>query len=219
MARELRNIMKKILIGFTAFGLMLLVLGAAATRNRYVGTFVGDGVGVTNSVATYVSTSPLTNKVSAANITAGTVASAFDGNAITNLGATGGPWVRTNDSRAITNLAGDLTLQASSTFLQMNATGSGTGYKYFDFYNGGSALSLRRKTDNGATVLDVPFTIAAGNFTFGIPVELPTNSLASWPVAPTIGGASCFVNSNGTVYLLTSLPATLTWAATNKIAP
>lgn len=173
--------------------------------------------------ATFVTTATLTNKVSAANITAGTTSSAFNGAAITNLSASsmaaGTPWVTTNDSRAITNLAGDLTLEATSTFLQMNATGGGAGYKYFDFYNGGNAFSLRRKADGGGSVLDIPFTIASGKFTFGLPVELPTNSLASWPSAPTIGGAACFVNSNGTVYLLTSLPETLTWAATNKLAP
>jgi hypothetical protein len=126
--------MKKLFIGFTACGLMLLVLGAAATRNRYVGTFVGDGTGVTNTVsvsgvatvAIYVTTATITNKVYGSN------------------------------------LVGVL---------------SGTG------------------------------------------ATLVTNTVAQWPATPDAGGAAYFANSNGTVYLLTSLPFTKTWAATNKLAP
>ncbi len=50
-------------------------------------------------------------------------------------------------------------------------------------------------------------------------VLLKTNTAASVPTGPVVGGNSFFWNSNGVVYLLTSLPSTATWAATNKIAP
>ena len=85
--------MKTFFKGAVAGVLALLVIGAAS-RATYKGVFVGDGTGLTNVTATasggsavYVTTSPLTNKVSAANITVGTVASVFNGAAITNLGA------------------------------------------------------------------------------------------------------------------------------------
>ena len=48
---------------------------------------------------------------------------------------------------------------------------------------------------------------------------LATNALSAWPTAPRTRGEAYFGNSNGVVYLLTSTPAALTWAATNKIAP
>lgn len=48
---------------------------------------------------------------------------------------------------------------------------------------------------------------------------LSTNALSTWPPAPQSRGGAAMVNSNGTVYILTSAPASLTWAATNKIAP
>jgi hypothetical protein len=39
------------------------------------------------------------------------------------------------------------------------------------------------------------------------------------PTAATIGGSAYLWNSNGTVYLLTSSPASTSWAATNKLGP
>ena len=45
------------------------------------------------------------------------------------------------------------------------------------------------------------------------------SSANGFPATPDIGGAAWMGNSNGVVYLLTSKPFTLTWAATNKIAP
>jgi len=46
-----------------------------------------------------------------------------------------------------------------------------------------------------------------------------TNAIASWPTTPASRGGCAILNSNGTVYILTSLPGQLTWAATNKLAP
>lgn len=65
--------MKRFIFGFTVCALALLVMGAAATRNRYVGVFVGDGAGVSNAVAgsgaaTYVTSATLTNKTYASNL-------------------------------------------------------------------------------------------------------------------------------------------------------
>lgn len=50
-------------------------------------------------------------------------------------------------------------------------------------------------------------------------VFLSTNDVSVWPTAAQLPGQAVFVNSNGTIYLLTSGPNTTTWAATNKIAP
>lgn len=48
---------------------------------------------------------------------------------------------------------------------------------------------------------------------------LPTNAIAAWPTAPASRGGAALINSNGTIYLLTSAPDGNTWAATNKLAP
>jgi hypothetical protein len=71
--------------------------------------------------------------------------------------------------------------------------------------------SILEVQNTGQTVL---FSVNAGAV-----VQLATNVPSLWPAAPKQGGGCAFVNSNGTVYLLTSLPDTLTWAATNKLAP
>ena len=50
-------------------------------------------------------------------------------------------------------------------------------------------------------------------------ILISTNPLSTWPTAPSHGG-QCFIgNSNGVIYLLTSLPGGTTWAATNKLGP
>lgn len=51
----------------------------------------------------------------------------------------------------------------------------------------------------------------------GTTLEITTNALSTWPIVPTEGGASCVVNSNGSIFILSSLPKTLTWARTNFI--
>lgn len=48
---------------------------------------------------------------------------------------------------------------------------------------------------------------------------LPTNAISAWPTVARVAGEAFFGNSNGTVYLLTSVPGSTAWAATNKIAP
>lgn len=98
---------------------------------------------------------------------------AFVGNgaSLTNLTATNGLWLTVNDARAVTNKAGDLTLEAASTFLQMSATGSGSGYQYYDFFNGGSQFIMRRKANGGASVLATIFTLTNDVWTFGVPVS------------------------------------------------
>lgn len=65
-----------------------------------------------------------------------------------------------------------------------------------------------------------------GNFLFaGAPVISSlgiggmTNPVASWPTIPQSPGAYDIQNSNGTVYLRTSLPNTQAWDATNKLGP
>jgi len=121
--------------------------------------------------ATYVTSATLTNKVGVSNLVLGTLPL--------------GMWVTTNDSRAITNLAGDFTLEAASTFLQMNATGGGAGYKYFDFYNGGSTFNLRRKADGGGSVLDSVFSVSSAGIAFGVPVNVNSLELPALDNIPT----------------------------------
>jgi hypothetical protein len=45
-----------------------------------------------------------------------------------------------------------------------------------------------------------------------------TNALSAWPKAPASPGGYAVVNSNATVYMLTSTPNGTAWALTNKIA-
>jgi hypothetical protein len=47
----------------------------------------------------------------------------------------------------------------------------------------------------------------------------PTNNPLTWPTAPRTHGEAFWGNSNGVIYLLTSVPGSLAWAATNKVAP
>lgn len=72
----------------------------------------------------------------------------------------------------------------------------------------------------GQTNLTTTFTGNGGPVTnLNISVSfMPTNALSTWPTAPQTRGGAAVVNSNATVYILTSTPAGLTWAATNKIA-
>ena len=82
--------------------------------------------------------------------------------------------VRTNAfmlaQTATTNSAGDLTLQGTSTFFQLSALGNISGFQYYDLYNGGSQLLLRRKADNGSTVLATVIQLTNDVWTFGVPV-------------------------------------------------
>lgn len=65
--------------------------------------------------------------------------------------------------------------------------------------------------------LTANLTLTATNALFHKSMALLTNSVPD--PTPAEGGAAYFWNSNGTVFLLTSLPFTSTWAATNKLAP
>lgn len=56
-------------------------------------------------------------------------------------------------------------------------------------------------------------------FIIKTPAELQGAQQAAQALEVAIGKAKALGNSNGVVYLLTSDPGSLTWAATNKIAP
>jgi hypothetical protein len=45
----------------------------------------------------------------------------------------------------------------------------------------------------------------------------PTNAISTWPAVAATPGGYAIVNSNASVYLLTSTPDSTTWAATNKL--
>lgn len=73
--------------------------------------------------------------------------------------------------------------------------------------------------DNGNIAVSADFTNRHGNAnSFGLAIAGKTNALSGWPTAPTGRGGYAIVNSNATVYILTSTPNSLTWAATNKLA-
>lgn len=59
----------------------------------------------------------------------------------------------------------------------------------------------------------------AGSVTATNGYFMPSNPVSAWPATPRTRGESFWGNSNGVIYLLTSTPAALIWAATNKIAP
>lgn len=48
---------------------------------------------------------------------------------------------------------------------------------------------------------------------------IPATALSAWPAAPRTPGEAFIGNSNGVIYILTSSPGSLTWSATNKLAP
>lgn len=48
--------------------------------------------------------------------------------------------------------------------------------------------------------------------------QLATNALSNWPTSAATPGGCAFVNSNATVYLITSAPGSTTWGTTNKLA-
>lgn len=192
----------KFFAGFGAALVLVLLTGAAASLTKrygaFSGTFTGLATGLTNSAG-----ADLGSAVGGGTGTASySNASAF-----------------MHSSLATSNSAGDVTLKGTSTFLQFLATGNTSGQQYWDFYNGANTFQMRRKTDGGGTVLDNVFIITNGVFVHGIPVCLATNAVAAWPVQAQTPGGAAFVNSNAVVYLLTSSPGSLTWSATNKIAP
>lgn len=73
------------------------------------------------------------------------------------------------DSALTTNniVKDTVTLKGTSTFLQMIASGGSGNYKYFDLYNGGSTVLLRRKTDDGVTVLETPIGFSSSGLAIG----------------------------------------------------
>lgn len=61
--------------------------------------------------------------------------------------------------------------------------------------------------------------VGAGGGLTNLSFAMPTNAAIAWPTAPATRGGAFLLNSNGTIYLLTSAPNGATWAATNKLAP
>lgn len=199
------------LLGVFGAGLLAaLVMGAAATRNKYVGAFVGDGSGLTNTaasggsstVAAYVSAATLTNKVQASNIVAGGVLPVLNAGNLTNI-------ITTSTNAFSATWATNWTSGNIIEFLTVQAMTDRTA---------GTFRRAAGQTNNIVEVQDQSNNklLSVGP---GGTLHLTTNLLASWPTTPDTGGGCALVNSNGTLYALTSLPFTKTWAATNKLAP
>lgn len=234
---QMKDINLKALL-FVALGVSaaLLMMGAAATTTRYKGVLVSSSSTITNLTSTTITNSS-DMKVGGTLVVDGVTASGTiettdvfygNGNGLTNLGFSAidalGTAARSNavaflkKQTADTNTAGDLTLEAASTFLQMEATGNTTGFRMYDLFNGGSEFQMRRRANGGASVSAIIYVLTNDVFTFGVPVGVSSNAVAAWPVAPRSPGDAMFVNSNGVIHLLTSGLGS-TWTATNRIAP
>ena len=200
----------KTFYSFLLGAVAVLALGFASA-NLYTGTFTGthngNGTGLTNVTAANFAvgaTLPAANaaaltNLNASNLASGTVAIArLPGNVLTNLSTA--PW---------TNSSGDLTLESSgNTFLQMYAGGSPTGHRYFDWFNGGGQLILRRKSDSGATVSGNILTITNDVVTFGaVPTAASYRSTATNAVivpCPNGGSFILTVDDAGTLVVVTN---------------
>ena len=104
------------------------------------------------------------------------------------------------------------------TFYTSSGNAAGyMGFKYFSHTPAITAFSVG--TANGATPSEA-FTVSQhGAATAFGGYFIPTNGPAGWPAIPRYHGEAFWGNSNGVIYILTSVPGSLTWAATNKIAP
>lgn len=113
------------------------------------------------------------------------------------------------------------------TTLTVTAPSGGQALTLFDA--GGGVYSVTREQSIGN------LQITGGNVTAGVGLSLasasgefarfggqsimfPTNAQSSWPTAPLTRGGAAMVNSNGYIYMLQSLPATLVWSKTNLIS-
>lgn len=234
--------LKVLLLFVSGVSAALLLMGAAATATRYKGVLVSSSSFITNLTSVTITNSGdmkvggdaqvvgtlAVNGVNASGSVVTTDSFYGNGSGLTNLGFSAidalGTAARSNavaflkKQTADTNTAGDLTLEAASTFLQMEATGNTTGFRMYDLFNGGSEFQMRRRANGGASVSAIIYALTNDVFTFGVPVGVSSNAVAAWPVAPRSPGDAMFVNSNGVVHLLTS-GVDGTWTATNRIAP
>jgi hypothetical protein len=87
-------------------------------------------------------------------------------------------------------------------------------------YGGGSSWSIRLGPAGNVSMSGTNIGNGAGLTNLSLSVGfLPTNAMSGWPRKPQTHGGAALVNSNGTIYILTSRPGSLNWGATNKLAP
>ena len=214
--------LKRLAFALAVVACAFLVLGAAATRNRYVGVFVGDGSLTTNIAVTSVGGGLGTAAYSNASAFYGTVASnqfhgAFTGNAagLTNVSVTStNALYATNDpAGAALSMVSKLDVTNASVANTLLVTGIANQDPRIFIARGSAVQSTNNLIEAQNTAQTVLFSVSAGGA-----VAIASNTVASWPTAPKYGGNAVLVNSNGVVYLLTS-GAGLTWTATNKLGP
>lgn len=72
-------------------------------------------------------------------------------------------------------------------------------------------------TNDGGGLGNAGHVTFAGGLAMNCVVTGGTNAQASWPTSASTPGGYALVNSNATVFLLTTAPASTAWAATNKL--
>ncbi len=212
--------LQTLLTGFGAAVFVLLMVGAAGTT-KYVGTFVGNGAAVTNAAGLTLNQL----KASVTNVAAGATIGAANGGSLTNASGTSfdslGIASYMSSTNTTTNTAGNVVIQGSSAYHSWNATGNSTGQKWWQWYVGADKVVLRRKTDNGETVLGTPIVITNDSVVFDQNgIQISSNAISAWPPAPYLPGAVALVVSNGYPYLLLSTngngDGSATWTGTNQ---
>lgn len=217
----MKNTIKNLLAGIGVAACTLLLIGAVATATKYTGTFVGNGAGLTNASGWAMSslgTAALSNHTAflyfwQTNQPASQITNS--GTAIYSNGATAFLFAQ----KITTNDPGDLTLQGTTSWLQMIGTGEATGQKIVRFKNGAGTFALQRANDANQFQKTF-FDVITNNWQFGVTVQYATNSLDDWPAAPHSPGAFAVVNSNGFGYILLSTNGggggSATWTGTNQ---
>jgi hypothetical protein len=222
-------------------------LTVATNINSTSGQFNGNGVGLTNVVAAYVS-GALTNDTSgtatlANNVAVGATLNVANAAALTNLTLPFGDdgtnfWGVLNP----TNLpAGLATSNYVGTFTGVElATNSINSTNFWGLLSTTNlpAAYVAPEATHATNADNATYATAALNSTnfwgslspTNLPVGLSTsnyvvtgwqissNAESAWPTAPVTEGAAAFVNSNGVVFVLTS-GFGATWTGTNQIAP
>jgi hypothetical protein len=205
--------------------------------------YVSNGANLTNIAAANIAaygTLPVLNAASLTNIPATGLSSAVlrllatnNAASLTNIPATGLTSavlmrLATNNAVGLTNITASST-NADTATIATWVTGNGAaltnqiGAQAYLTVNGatdGIQVAFRAVAAQTNPVFAVQTSVADSVFAVGPQgaLFLATNAVSGWPTnANTFGGAA-FVNSNSTVFLLTSGPNTKAWALTNKIA-
>jgi hypothetical protein len=214
--------------------------GGAGGGTEYVAP--GQGTSVRTNASTYSVdvTGALTNPVTG-NITSSVAQAALvigtNVDVIADVGTSTGLRIKRSNNQSqyldINESDGSYHLFRGYGVKEMRFVNGGadeTGFKFVVQTNAEAFVITKSKTSVNQGYFEALKIRNAGGLTNDGPVYaqsltgtngywMPTNALSAWPTAPRTYGEAYWANSNGVIYLLTSLPNSLTWSATNKIAP